>query len=65
MQKDSLGFRNYDTPKYQNNYTFNLLMSLSASSLPMGGLSAENVDNILCDEEVPDSTFRKLGTQLN
>ena len=40
-------------------------MSLSASSLPMGGLSAENVDNILCDEEVPDSTFRKLGTQLN
>ena len=34
-------------------------------SLPLGGLSAENVDNILCDEEVPDSTFRKLGTQLN
>ena len=35
------------------------------SSLPLGELSAENVDNILCDEEVSDSTFRKLGTQLN
>ena len=37
---------------------------MAAPSL-WGNSAQENVDNILCDEEVSDSTFRKLGTQLN
>ena len=39
-------------------------MNPEGGSLPIGELSAKNVDNILCDEEVPDSAFRKPGTQL-
>ena len=40
------------------------MVSPKGAPSQQGELSAEDVDNILCDEEVPDSAFRKPGTQL-